>query len=322
MTLAAARYGKDLVRVLRVVRNQPDKNGVVVHDVVEYNVCALVEGNIAPSFITADNSVVVATDSIKNIIYYLAKTSPHVLSPELFAAHIGVFLLDKYDHLHKAFVDVEKLKWSRIVVGDHGIEEAKSNEKDRETGHRHSFQRDGEDKRTAKAESVKNNNGTIDVKIAAGLSDLLLLKSSGSAFTNFIRDEFTTLVEVKDRILSTAVDLQYEFPKYTLSGLESIGALETELRFEKAAQLARDITIDLFATHDSESVQATLFKMGEAVIAGHKMVEKISYVLPNKHYIPVNMDYLGIANMAEDVAEVFMPVSAPSGRISATIARK
>lgn len=72
--------------------------------------------------------------------------------------------------------------------------------------------------------------------------------------------------------------------------------------------------------------------MGEAVIAGHEMVEKISYVLPNKHYIPVNMDYLGIANMTEyvnhqisygfsfaidnlcrfrDVAEVFMPVSAP-----------
>lgn len=48
MTLAAARYGKDLVRVLRVVRNQPSENGVVVHDVVEYNVRALVEGNISP----------------------------------------------------------------------------------------------------------------------------------------------------------------------------------------------------------------------------------------------------------------------------------
>lgn len=83
-----------------------------------------------------------------------------------------------------------------------------------------------------------------------------MLKSSGSAFTNFIRDEFTTLVEAKDRIFSTAVDLQYEFPKYTLgNGPESIGALETEFQFEKAAQLARNTTIDLFATHDSESVQ-------------------------------------------------------------------
>lgn len=115
----------------------------------------------------------------------------------------------------------------------------------------------------------------MDVKVIAGLSDLLcafrmsfiplpavlirfsqVLKSSGSAFENFIRDEFTTLVEVKDRILSTAVDLQYEFPKYTLeNGLDSISTMEAELCLEKAAQLARNVTIDLFATHESGSVQ-------------------------------------------------------------------
>jgi urate oxidase len=74
--LAVARYGKDLVRVFRVVREGS------WHHVVEYNVCALVEGAIetrcAPpgrpgrararaeqkhSFTEADNSVVVATDS-------------------------------------------------------------------------------------------------------------------------------------------------------------------------------------------------------------------------------------------------------------------
>lgn len=38
------------------------------------------------------------------------------------------------------------------------------------------------------------------------------------------------------------------------------------------------------------------------MIAGHHRVEKISYVLPNKHYIPVNLDYLGLANMTEYVS--------------------
>lgn len=41
--LTGARYGKDAVRVLRVVR----KEGERWHDIVEYNVCALFEGNIA-----------------------------------------------------------------------------------------------------------------------------------------------------------------------------------------------------------------------------------------------------------------------------------
>ena len=40
--LATARYGKDKVRVFRVVRDLESK----VHDVVEYNVTVLVEGAI------------------------------------------------------------------------------------------------------------------------------------------------------------------------------------------------------------------------------------------------------------------------------------
>jgi len=57
--LATARYGKDKVRVFRVVRDQESK----VHDVVEYNVTVLVEGAIETSYTQADNTVVIATDS-------------------------------------------------------------------------------------------------------------------------------------------------------------------------------------------------------------------------------------------------------------------
>lgn len=55
--LAHARYGKDKVRVFRVVREGS------WHHVVEYNVEALLEGDIESSYIEADNSVVIATDS-------------------------------------------------------------------------------------------------------------------------------------------------------------------------------------------------------------------------------------------------------------------
>ncbi|KIJ31342.1 hypothetical protein M422DRAFT_61667 [Sphaerobolus stellatus SS14] len=319
MALTSARYGKDLVRILRVVRHD-GKEGV--QDVAEYNVCALVEGAIETSFTQADNSVVVATDSIKNIVYYIAKISPHVLSPELFAAHIGVFLLSKYAHLSKAFVDVEKLKWSRIVVGEHGIAGAEEGKvKAEDGGHRHSFVRDGDEKQVVSVEVERKGEG-YEVKVTSGVSDLLVLKSSGSAFTNFVRDEFTLLAEVTDRILSTSVDLSYTFPAYTLRDASELDAMETSVEFKRAAELARGITLDLFATHDSASVQATLFKMGEKLIAEHAKVQSVSYVLPNKHYIPVDMKYIGLDNMTAASAEVFMPVSAPSGRIAGTVSRK
>ncbi len=52
--LEAARYGKDKVRVLRVVRGE--KDGARWHDIVEYNVCALVEGEIGTRCVPSSSS--------------------------------------------------------------------------------------------------------------------------------------------------------------------------------------------------------------------------------------------------------------------------
>jgi hypothetical protein len=71
----------------------------------------------------------------------LAKVSPHILSPERFAIHLGVFLVSKYSHIDKADVKVEQLKWKRILV---------PGEQKDEDEHSHAFWRDGEDKRVAK----------------------------------------------------------------------------------------------------------------------------------------------------------------------------
>ena len=45
----------------------------------------------------------------------------------------------------------------------------------------------------------------------------LVLKSTGSAFENFIRDEHTTLAEVNDRIFSTSVDLKYTYGSFAVA---------------------------------------------------------------------------------------------------------
>ena len=55
--LTWSRYGKDKVRIFRIVRDGK------IHHVVEYNVCTLLEGDVDTSYTEADNSVVVATDS-------------------------------------------------------------------------------------------------------------------------------------------------------------------------------------------------------------------------------------------------------------------
>ncbi|KAJ7171070.1 hypothetical protein C8R46DRAFT_1349178 [Mycena filopes] len=313
--LSHARYGKDKVRVLRVVREGK------WHHIVEYNVQALLEGDIQTSYTEADNSVVVATDSIKNITYYIAKISPHVLIPERFALHLGMHLVSKYPHIHKAFVTVEQLRWSRIpVAGEQGPEE-----------HPHSFIRDGEDKRIISVEvNASKGKDKISANVTAGISDLLVLKTTESAFTNFVRDKYTTLKEVDDRILSTSIDLSYTFSAVEIPAPTDANVEEFVIPADVAPgsvwdttvpAKARKVTLDIFASDNSASVQATLYRMAQLIITQNAQVQSVSYSLPNKHYIPVDMGYLGVENLVPAKAEVFMPVAAPSGLITATVTR-
>ncbi|KAK7050413.1 uricase [Favolaschia claudopus] len=314
--LSAARYGKDKIRVFRVVREGK------WHHVVEYNVQALLEGDIETSYTEADNSVVVATDSIKNITYYMAKVSPHVLNPERFALHLGTHLVSKYPHIHKAFVTVEQLRWSRIPIpGFQGTAE-----------YSHSFIRDGDEKRIVKVEiDASKGKDKITAQVTSGISDLLVLKTTESAFSGFVRDKYTTLKEVDDRILSTSIDLTYTFPPIDIPKPADADVEQFDVPSQippgsvwdtSVPASARKITLSTFASDNSASVQATLYRMARLILTENPGVQTVSYALPNKHYIPVDMSYLGVENLVPSQAEVFMPVAAPSGLITATVSRK
>ncbi|KAM0756074.1 putative urate oxidase [Meredithblackwellia eburnea MCA 4105] len=302
-SLSSARYGKDLVRVFRIVRNSDG-----TQDVVEYTVCALLEGEISRAYTHSDNKPVVTTDAIKNTIYVKAKTSPHVLQAETFALELATHFVTRYSHIHKAHVDIVKHKWSRIAVAGQP--------------HKHSFVRDGEEKRTVSVtvhDSLGKNNlqGTIN----AGVKDLLVLKSSGSSFEDFWTDEYTTLPPVNDRIFSTAVDCSYTIPlpaslPLTFDNLSKLG-----IDFEHIWNSMSTATLETFATHNSASVQATLYEMCQRLLREEKHVEEVSYKLPNKHYFAVDMEYINLKNLKPQDAEVFMPVSHPSGYIWGTVSR-
>ncbi len=45
--------------------------------------------------------------------------------------------------------------------------------------------------------------------VLSGLKDLIVLKTTGSEFWGFIRDQYTTLPETDDRILSTSVNARW-----------------------------------------------------------------------------------------------------------------
>ncbi|CEG69191.1 Putative Uricase [Rhizopus microsporus] len=289
--LKHARYGKDLVRLLRVY-----KEGDVQH-CTELTVRLLLEGDIETSYTRADNSVVVATDTCKNTVNILAKRSANVDNIEIFAQEITEHVLKQYAHISGAFVDIIKHKWTRMIVDG--------------KPHNHSFVRDGEDIQTT---SVKHYRAGNKIYITSGLEKLLVLKTTGSAFHGFYRDEYTTLQDTWDRIFSTAVDAKWTFASNSSDVLRKID-------YKAIHAGVRQITCDTFAKDDSASVQATLYLMQQQILAKYPQIAEVSYALPNKHYVGIDLSKFNIDNTGKNTS-VYYPQPDPSGLITAVAARK
>jgi urate oxidase len=140
--------------------------------------------------------------------------------------------------------------------------------------------------------------------IVSGLDGLVLLKTTDSAFAGFPRDRYTTLKETRDRIMASSVSA-----RWTHSGE---GA-----DFEDGRGRIRTAMIAAFAAHKSESVQHTLFAMGEAALATAPEITQVRLSMPNQHRNLVDLSPFGMTNQNE----VFVTTSEPYGLIEATIGR-
>ena len=132
----------------------------------------------------------------------------------------------------------------------------------------------------------------------------LILKTTGSGFEHFLRDKFTTLSETDDRMFCTKLRATWTYrrsPKRYSATNERI----------LAAMLAR------FVKDYSPSVQATLFKMGEAALKAVPEISKVHLLMPNKHCLLVNLAPFGLENRND----LFVPTDEPHGVIEGTVAR-
>jgi len=130
------------------------------------------------------------------------------------------------------------------------------------------------------------------------------LKTTGSGFENFLRDEFTTLPETSDRIFATKLKATWTYTKKPKSYSATNGKI-------LAAMLAT------FAKNFSPSVQVTLFQMGEAALKTAPQIEKVHLAMPNKHCLLINLAPFGLENKNE----LFVPTDEPHGQIEGTVSR-
>ncbi|SDZ19559.1 urate oxidase [Amycolatopsis xylanica] len=276
ITLGPNQYGKAEVRLVTVTRSGP------VHHLKDLTVSTSLRGELARTHLTGDNSDVLATDTQKNTVYAFAKESP-VGEIEDFALRLGTHFVR--GPITGARILIEEHGWDRIPVDG--------------KAHDHAFSRAGSEKRTT-AVTVQGS----DYWVVSGLDDLVLLKSTGSEFHGFPRDEYTTLGETTDRILATAVTARWRYQG---------GAID----WAKSHAEIRRVLLETFATKHSLSLQQTLYAMGEAILQARPEVAEVRLSLPNKHHFLVDLSPFGLTNENE----VFYAADRPYGLIEGTVLR-
>lgn len=278
MHLANFTYGKSRVRIMRVNRELPR------HEVRELNVQVMLEGEFSASFTSSDNSKVIATDSIKNIVNILARQHP-ALENEVFAGCVADYFLEKYPHVAAVNVAAAETKWDRLEING--------------APHDHAFTKDANGQPGITLAATRAGK-----KLASGISGFTYLKSTESGWENYLMDEVTTLKPTGDRIFSTAMDASWVWSatpaSYAVANAAIIGAM-----------------MHVFATSYSPSVQNSLYLMASAALAAVPEIAQISLACPNKHYIPLNLTAFGLDN--PNIA--FMPTDEPHGQIECTVAR-
>lgn len=278
MKLISHNYGKAKVRVLKVFRTGK------IHSLKELEVQVMLQGDFGASFTKADNRLVVATDSMKNIVNVLAKEKLGGENEE-FGIALGGHFLKTYPQVARAEIVLSERSWDRISVNG--------------KPHAHSFQEKSAAKPFAKIVSTREKT-----EIESGIKDLLILKTTASGFENFLRDKYTTLPETSDRIFATKLKAVWTYAKSPKS-------------FSATNEKILEAMISVFAKNFSPSVQVTLFQMGEAALKVASGVSKIHIAMPNKHCLPINLDPFGLDNKNE----LFMPTDEPHGQIEGTISR-
>lgn len=275
--LGAARYGKAGVRLMRVDR------ATTPHRVRDLTIAIALEGDFVAAHTDGDNTLVVATDTMKNTAYAFAK--------EHLDASIEAYGLALAEHflavpqVDRATVNVREHAWRTIAVDGTPAPDA--------------FVRSGEGTRVA---TVSATGGGVSVE--AGVEDLIVLKTTRSSFRGFPRDAYTTLPDTDDRMAATRLTAIWSYGSPDVDADASFDAIRTDL-------------LETWADHDSPSIQTSIWIIARAILERHDEVQEIRMVLPNLHHWLVDLSPFGL----ENDREIYTPTSEPYGLIEATVRR-
>lgn len=278
IVLGPNQYGKAETRVVRVYRDSPR------HEIRDVNVSTSLRGDFTDAHVAGDQAKVLPTDSQKNTCFAVAKQKG-IGEIEDYALDLGRHFVDDIGPVDGACIEVDEYAWDRVLVG--GQE------------HDHTWVRRGGEVRTTSVTVEADSTWVI-----SGVRDLTMLKSTGSEFSGYLKDEYTTLAETHDRVLATSLTARWRYARI-------------DLPWGRVYDDVRGILIERFAQVHSLALQQTLWEMGKRVLEAHPEIVEIKLSAPNKHHFLVDLAPFGLDNPGE----VFHAADRPYGLIECSVTR-
>jgi urate oxidase/2-oxo-4-hydroxy-4-carboxy-5-ureidoimidazoline decarboxylase len=249
--------------------------------------------NFLPAYTQGDNSSVVATDSMKNFILSQGREYEGA-TLEGYLARLGSGFLERYEQMHEVRVSGRELPFEAAQVPGAGGFEASRVLRSR-----------GSREHSVAALRYGRGEGGAELREQrSGRVQMELLKVEGSAFTRFVRDEYTTLPERSDRPLFILLDLHWSYgdPRDALG--------ETPARYV-AGEQARDVCAAVFDALVSESIQQLVHEMGKGLLERYPQLRSVELAARNMTRDPYGDD-----------RKVFVPPFPAFGTITLEMTRR
>jgi urate oxidase/2-oxo-4-hydroxy-4-carboxy-5-ureidoimidazoline decarboxylase len=196
-----------------------------------------------PTYSAGDNTNLIATDSMKN---FIQRETLHFEGADLdgYCYFIANKFLQTYAQTEGIQVSAEEIPYAGIAGGNVA------------------FAPSGPDRAVA---SLEMRQGGEVVERRSGIHGFKLMRLGGSAFTGFVRDQYTTLPEIINRPLHMWLDLEW------------ICSTEALL-----APRVRELVHRIFDEFESGSIQEVIYRIGTAALSEFAEIAEIRLEANNR----------------------------------------
>ncbi len=252
-------------------------------EIKDVTVSVALEGDFGQAYREGNRGRVLSMDDIQSAVYTLA--AQHPVEPiEAFGAVLGGHLLEQCPLASQVRVEIAERPWTRLVV--------------HERPHPHAFALDKSEVRTAAVTTTREF-----AFVEAGVDGLSIVKSLHALPAG---EEGSVPPPLGGgRLLATELRAIWLYA-------------DSDLAFDGCWRGIRQMLLDVFAEHRSESLQQTLYAMGSAALEMFEEILEIRLAMPDNGCVPIEIPAAG----TESRNGIYVPADEPFGLVEATVKRR